>query len=225
MVHVNAAPQCFAACALPTHPPRPWLTSCLEHCPSPHRSSLIASWRPRPRHPTHRAALCCWLTLPTPSLPALQSPRPTTRPSCAPLTLCLTRRLTRLTTSQLRSLRTSSECPWLALGWGQGPRVGLAPPPLGKGGYSSSSSTSREGQHPCREDAVAGVALPRAWLVANVAAAMQTLVPAACSISHTPCTPHPCPPRSLSPTDTEICAAALREWLAKEMPEAQGAQK
>jgi WNK lysine deficient protein kinase len=23
---------------------------------------------------------------------------------------------------------------------------------------------------------------------------------------------------SLSPTDTEICAAALREWLAKDMP-------
>lgn len=27
---------------------------------------------------------------------------------------------------------------------------------------------------------------------------------------------------SLSPTDTEICAAALREWLAKEMPGSEG---
>lgn len=27
---------------------------------------------------------------------------------------------------------------------------------------------------------------------------------------------------SLSPTDTEICAAALREWLAKEMPGSGG---
>ncbi len=30
---------------------------------------------------------------------------------------------------------------------------------------------------------------------------------------------------NLSPTDTEICAAALREWLAKEMPGTEGAQK
>ena len=27
---------------------------------------------------------------------------------------------------------------------------------------------------------------------------------------------------ALSPTDTEICAAALREWLAKEMPGSEG---
>lgn len=27
---------------------------------------------------------------------------------------------------------------------------------------------------------------------------------------------------TLSPTDTEICAAALREWLAKEMPGSEG---
>ncbi len=29
---------------------------------------------------------------------------------------------------------------------------------------------------------------------------------------------------SLSPTDTEICAAALREWLAKEMPGSEGSK-
>jgi hypothetical protein len=29
---------------------------------------------------------------------------------------------------------------------------------------------------------------------------------------------------ALSPTDTEICAAALREWLAKDMPGSDGAK-
>lgn len=30
---------------------------------------------------------------------------------------------------------------------------------------------------------------------------------------------------NLSPTDTEICAAALREWLAKEMPGSENGGK